>query len=184
MENIIDQYQPEMVKILDHLSRELQNIRTGRATPSLVENITVSAYNVKTPLIQLATISTPDPKTIHIQPWDKNITKAIEAAIREADIGLQPVVDNEIIRISLPMLTKENRQQLARLVKRHLEDTRICIRSQRDKIKDQIINKEKAKEISEDDRFRLIKKLDEFIRKYLEMAETLALNKEKEIMEI
>lgn len=169
---------------IDHLQRELQAVRTGRATPSLVENISVVAYETPTPLAQLATINAPDPKTISIQPWDKSLAKAIEKAIQDANVGLSAVSDGAILRITMPMMTEENRKQLARVVRDALEEARIAIRAVREKIKEKIMEEEKAGELSEDDRFRLLKKLDEHIREYTTKAEGITSKKEEEIMAI
>ena len=163
---------------------ELTKLRTGRATPALVEHITVEAYGTKSPLIQLASITAPDPRTIIIQPWDKNIIRDVEKAISVSDINISPVVDGVAVRLSLPALNEENRRNLTKLLHQMAEACRVSLRQQREKIKTDIESHEEDGDITEDQKFKLQKKLDELIADYNAKIKELADKKEAEIMTI
>ncbi len=178
------QFQTNIDTIFKHLQEELQSVRTGRATPSLVENVQVSAYGTEGALRTFASITAPDAKTLRIEPWDRNILQAIEAGIRDANLGLQPIVDGPAIRIYLPTLTEESRMKLTKSVREKMEQTKVSLRRERDKIKETISQKEKEKEISEDERFRLLKKLDEWIGEHQKKVETMVEKKIDEILTI
>jgi len=180
----LDDYKPEFEKSLEFFKKELNSIRTGRANPEMVENINVIAYSVKTPLNQLASITVPEARTVLIQPWDKNITKDIEKAIIEADIGIMPTVDGSNIRLTIPAMTEESRQEYVKSINEKAEKARVSMRQVRDKIKEEIIKEEKDKEITEDDKYDLIKDLDELIREYNDKVKDSATNKEKEVTTI
>jgi ribosome recycling factor len=172
-----------MEKAVEHLKKELQGIRTGRAHPALVEDIKVEYYGSMVPISQMATVSIPDPRQILIAPWDKTAVKPIEKAIQASPLGINPQVDGDVIRLNIPELTGERRQELSKLVKKYAEDARIAVRNLRREGNDNIKKKEKNGEISEDqmhDYLERIQKItDEFIKKIDELAE----EKEKEILE-
>jgi len=163
---------------------ELMTLRVGRANPLMVENILVQAYGSRMPIKQLASITVPEARTILIQPWDKIVTKDIEKAISEANIGLNPVNEGAQIRLTIPPLTEESRKELTKSVGEKMEKSRIVIRQIRDKVRDQVAKKEKGKEITEDDKYDLQKKLDDWIKDYNEKIKDLGEKKEKEIMTI
>ncbi|MFC1612928.1 ribosome recycling factor [Patescibacteria group bacterium] len=181
MSQIIEQYKLDFEKAIEHLKIEISSIKTGRATPILVENIQVNCYGSKMPIPQLASINVPEPKNIVIKPWDKTIIKEIEKAIVNANIGLNPVNEGEQLRITLPALTEEDRITLVKLLHQKLEKSRIAIRGIRDKIKDIIIKMEKDKEIGEDERYREQKELDEVTTEYNEKIKEIGDRKEAEI---
>jgi len=181
MSQIIDQHKEDYDKVIEHLKTEISCIKTGRATPLIVENIQVNCYDSKMPIPQLASISVPEPKNIVIKPWDKTIIKEIEKAIVNADIGLNPVNEGDQIRITLPALTEEDRITLVKLLHQKLEKSRIAIRGVRDKIKEIILKMEKDKEIGEDERYREQKELDEFTSEYNEKIKEIGERKEEEI---
>jgi ribosome recycling factor len=182
MTMIIENYQADFDKAFENLKSELTTLRVGRANPAMVENILVEAYGSKTPLKQVASITVPEARTILIQPWDKNIGKDIEKAIIAANIGLSPVNEGAQIRLSIPQLTEENRLELVKSLGEKLEKTRIGLRQIRDRVKDEITKQEKNKEITQDDKYNLQKKLDELVKKFNDQIKVLGEKKEQEIM--
>jgi len=180
----IKQKRTDFAKHIDHLTQELAAMRTGRAHGALVENIPVDAYGSLTPLKQLASISIPDARTIVIAPWDKSILKDIEKAIVGANTGLTTMNDGVVVRVPVPTLTEESRKNLVKIVWQKVEQAKIGIRTLRDKIKEEIGKEEKAKTITEDDRYGMIKELDEVTKEYTAQAETSGDTKEKEILTI
>ncbi|RJR32114.1 ribosome recycling factor [Candidatus Parcubacteria bacterium] len=180
----IENFSKEFGQAIDFLKNEIAQIRTGRANPAMVENILIESYGTKTPLKQLSSISVPEARTIIIQPWDKNILKDVEKSIITARLNLSPAVDGGAIRLNIPPLTEENRKELVKMVGEKVEKTKISLRQIRDKIKDQILKEEKNKQITEDDRYDLIKDLDDTIKEYNEKVDNLGAEKEKEIMTI
>ncbi len=167
-----------------HLEQELKSLRTGRATAALVEHIIVDAYGTPTPLQHLATISVSDARTIVIAPWDKTVLKEIEKAIVQAQMGINPVNDGVVIRVIMPVMTEENRKSLVKTMGQKLEQARIGVRSVRDEIKEEILREEKEKMITEDDRYELLKKLDDVTKEYTERMNAMGQAKEEEIMTI
>ncbi|OGY44472.1 MAG: ribosome recycling factor [Candidatus Buchananbacteria bacterium RIFCSPHIGHO2_01_FULL_39_14] len=184
MSEIIEKYQPEFSQAVSSLKDELATLRVGRANPLMVENILAEAYGAKTPLKQLASISVPEARTILIQPWDKSMGKEIEKAITLANIGISPVNEGSQIRLTIPPLTEESRKELTKSVGEKMEKTRIIIRQIRDKAREEIVKKERQKEITEDDKYDLQKKLDEVVREFNEQIKQTGEKKEKEIMTI
>lgn len=182
MESLIDNYKPELEKVLKNLEAELATLRVGRANPLMVENILVEAYGTKMSLKQLASISVPEARTILIQPWDKSIIKNVEKAIIEANIGINPVNEGQQIRLTIPPLTEESRRELVKSVGEKMEKARIVIRQIRDQAREEIIKKERSKEITEDDKYELQKKLDELTKDYNEQIKGVGEKKEREIM--
>lgn len=180
----LKQKRSDFIKHTNHLTQELSAMRTGRAHGALVENIPVDAYGSLTPLKQLASISIPDARTIVISPWDKGILKDIEKAIISAHTGLTSMSDGAVVRVPIPTLTEETRKNLVKIVWQKVEQAKISIRTLRDKIKEEITKEEKAKAITEDDRYGLIKELDEITKEYTTQAESAGNAKEKEIMTI
>ncbi len=165
------------------LEEELRGIRTGRANPALVERLEVEYYGVPTPLMQIATITVPEPRQLLIKPFDPSSLKAIEKAIRDSDLGLNPNNDGHSIRLILPPLTEERRRELVKLVHRRVEEARVAIRNvRRDVIKD-LREMEDEKMISEDERKRAEHKVQDLTDKYIEEANELGERKEREILE-
>ncbi|MDP2693069.1 MAG: ribosome recycling factor [bacterium] len=168
-------------KTIEHLKGELSGLRTGRATPALVEDITVEAYGVKQQLKTLASISVSDAKTLTIEPWDKSILQAIEIAINNSQLGINAVNDGKLLRLPLPDLTQERRVELIKVLHQKLESARISLRQIRDEIKKEIEHLEKEKDITEDERYKHIDELDKSVREYNEKIKTIGEEKEKEI---
>lgn len=161
--------------IAEHLKNELGSIRAGRVTPQLVEGIKADCYGTPTLIPHIASITVADPKTLVIQPWDKGLVPAIEKAITSAQLGINPVSDGDKLRIILPELTGERRNQLAKLVKEKLEEAKISLRQLRGETLDDISEKEKNKVFGEDEKFRLKdelqKKMDEVTLRLEETAQ-------------
>lgn len=165
------------------LEDELRGIRTGRANPALVERLEVEYYGVPTPLMQIATITVPEPRQLLIKPFDPSSLKAIEKAIRNSDLGLTPNNDGHSIRLILPPLTEERRRELVKVVHRRVEEARVAIRNvRRDAIRD-LRELEDEKMISEDERKRAEQKVQDLTDKYIEEANQLGERKEREILE-
>ncbi|PJA47438.1 ribosome recycling factor [Candidatus Uhrbacteria bacterium CG_4_9_14_3_um_filter_36_7] len=184
MHRFLLEQKPVFSQVLDWTHNEIQQIRTGRAHPGLVESIPVEAYGSTMEMKGVASINSLDARTLAIEPWDKTLLKAIESSIQKADIGIQPVVDGSMIRLTVPALTEETRRQMVKLMKERLEEGKVRIRSVREKTREQILNMEKVKEINEDEKFKLFEELDEMTRQMIEEIEQMGKQKEEEIMTI
>ncbi|GMU25753.1 ribosome recycling factor [Patescibacteria group bacterium] len=182
--SLIQESKPEFDRTVEFLETELHGIRSGRAHASLVEDVSVEAYDGHMPMKNIASISVPDPKTIQIEPWDKDLAKAVEKALIVADLGMQPNVAGAIIRLSMPPMTEENRQRQVKQVHEKAEQAKIRIRNLRESVRDSIQKKEKAKEISEDEKYRLQDDLDKLVKEYNERIESLAERKEQEVLTV
>lgn len=177
-------FKQNLEKTVEALKTELARLRTGRATSALVEDLMVDYYGTKTPLKALAAISSPEPRSLIVQPWDKNSVQAIEKAIQSSSLGLHPATDREAIRLTIPPLTEERRKELAKLLGRHLEDARIAVRRAREEEIKEIDRKEKAKEISEDEKFRQKSDVQKIVDECNKKIEVTGKAKEKEIMTV
>ncbi|MBI2551855.1 ribosome recycling factor [Candidatus Uhrbacteria bacterium] len=180
----LDGSKSEFEKSVTHLKSELGGLRSTRATPALVEHVMVEVYGSKQSLKALASISVVDPKTLTIEPWDKSIAKEIERAVSAANLGINPVNEGQIIRIILPPLTEESRKELVKIIHDRLESVRQALRTLREKLRQQIIDAEKKKEISEDEKYKQLEKLDKLVGEYNEQVKKLGESKEKEIMTV
>lgn len=179
---ILNNTKKKMEARLEHFKKELSKLRTGRASIALLEDITVDYYGTPTPINQVATIQIPDPSLIIIQPWEPSLASAIEKAILKANIGLNPINDGRVLKVPIPPLDEERRRELAKIVKKMLEDEKASIRTIRRDSKEQIEALEKEKKISEDDKFKSLEKLQEITDNYIKKADEIAEAKEKEIM--
>lgn len=169
-------------KIKEWFKKEASGLRTGRATPSLVENLTVEAYGARSPLQHVAAISVEDARTIRITPWDTSVLKNIEQAITASSLGVQPIADGQSIRISLPALTEDRRKMLIKTLSEKLEEARISVRKERDEVWKDIQNKEKDGELTEDDKFSLKEEMQKVIDTIIADLEKIHQKKEEEIM--
>lgn len=167
---------------IDHLKSEIASLRTGRATPALIEDLEVDYYGSKTPLKAMAAISNPEPRTLVIQPWDKGAMQLIEKAIQASPLGINPIADRDVIRLSIPPLNEERRKELVKLLGRYIEDARISVRKEREDSLRVIDHQFKAKEISEDERFRQRSDIQKIVDEINKKIEDIAAAKEKEIM--
>jgi ribosome recycling factor len=183
LEEIISKTKEQMTKSLEFFKQQIAKVRTGRANASILDNIKVDYYGSPTSITQIATINVPDAKTIVVQPWDPSTLGAIEKAIKQSDLGFNPMNDGRILRIPVPPLTEERRKEIVKFCKKLTEDAKIAIRNiRRDQI--ELIRKaEKEKQLTEDDKKlgeeKIQKVTDEFIKKIDEIFSA----KEKEIME-
>lgn len=184
MPNSIESAKPDFQKIIDHLDKELRNIRSGRANAALVEDIKVEAYGSTMEVKGLASVSTPDAKTIQIEPWDKNVVKDLEKALIAANLGMAPNVAGTVIRLVMPQMTEENRRETVKSVHQKGEQARISIRGVREGLRDGILKREKDKEIGEDERFRLMEELDKVVGEYNKMIDSIIEKKEQEVMTV
>ena len=179
----IDKIKPEIDNAISYLEREMTKIRTGRASPSLVGDIVVECFGEKFPLKQLAAISLSGSKQIVIQPWDKSYIEGIEKAVSQSGLNFSPVVDKDVIRVTLPPLSEEYRKDLLRMLSEKQEEVRQSIRRHREKAWDEIQQRFKNGEIREDDKFKAKDELQELIDKYNEKVEEIGERKKKEILE-
>ncbi len=174
----------KMQTSIEALKRELSGIRTGRATPALVDHIKVDYAGVPTSLNQIAGISAPEARLIVIQPWDRGIIRNIEKAILQSDLGLNPTSDGNVIRLNIPPLTEERRQELGRVVRKKVEERRIVIRNLRREAMDGLKGLEKNKEISQDEHKRSLNQLQKITDGFITNAEQIGQDKEAELLEV
>ncbi|MCX6784571.1 MAG: ribosome recycling factor [Candidatus Komeilibacteria bacterium] len=184
MSDFIQNYKADLTRVIEFLKSEMGSLRTNRVNSSLIENVNVEVYDALMPLIQLASISNPEARTLVIQPWDKAVVKNIEKALQQANVGAQPIVDGTLIRLSFASLTEERRKEIVKQLHQKLEEAKVSLRQIREKIKEEVINKEKRKEFSEDAKFKYLEELDELIRKQTDVIKELGESKEEEIMKI
>lgn len=182
--DILGNISQKMQSSLSLLKRELIGIRTGRATPALIEHIKVEYAGVPTPLNHLAGISAPAARLLVIQPWDKNSLRDIEKAILKSDIGLTPSSDGNVIRLNVPPLTEERRHELTKLVKKRLEERKIAVRNLRREAMDGLKSLEKNKELSQDELKRTLDKLQKLTDGFIAEAEQIGTAKEAELLEV
>ena len=180
----IEKRNPEFEKALEHFKSELSQLRTGRASAALVENLPVDYYGAKSPMKQVASISVPEPRTIMISPWDKGALVSIEAAIRESQLNLNSNNDGQVIRVNIPALNEERRKELVKVLSQKSEDAKISIRRLREEIWEEIQEMEKTGKIGEDDKFIGKDKLQEVVDEYNAKIEEMRKKKEGEIMTV
>ncbi|MEJ2209385.1 MAG: ribosome recycling factor [Anaerolineae bacterium] len=182
--DLMEELRGRMDKSVEALQDDLLSIRTGRASPALVEKLSVEYYGTMTPLNQMASIAVPEPRLLVIRPWDPSALADIERAILKSDLGLTPMNDGKLIRLSIPRLTEERRRELVKHVSRRVEEARIAIRNlRRDALKD-LQEFEKEKMISEDDFFRAKDEVQELTDEFIARVDEIGQRKEEEVMEI
>lgn len=174
----------KMVKAVQVAQDEFAGIRTGRATPKILDRITVDYYGTQTPLNQLASFSVPEPRLLVIQPYDRNSMAAMEKAIMGSDLGLNPSNDGQVIRLAFPQLTEERRKELIKLCHTRAEDARVAVRNVRRHHKEELERLEKAHDISEDDLRRAEKELQKLTDAHVGEIDEILRHKEKELMEV
>lgn len=184
LEELQTKAQEKMDKALQALRNELTNIRTGRATPSLLDQVKVDYYGAPTPVTQVANVSVPEPRMIVIQPWDRSLLKTIEKAIMTSDLGLNPNNDGTVIRLNLPLLTEERRKELVKVVNKKGEASRVEIRNIRRDFNDAVKKQVKAKEITEDDAKDATDFSQKLTDKYTKKIDDVLAQKEKEVMAV
>ncbi|MEK7583263.1 MAG: ribosome recycling factor [Patescibacteria group bacterium] len=182
LKDIFTKHKSDFDHIIDFYKSDIASIRTGRATPALAEDIIVDAYGQKMHIKELASLATPEPRTLVIQPWDKGTLEPISAAIRKSDIGLNPVVDGEIIRLSIPSLTEERRKDFIKMLKAKSEESKVKIRRLREEMWEKIQTMAQDGEIREDEKFRGREDLQKIVDEHNRKIEELEKKKEGELM--
>jgi ribosome recycling factor len=184
MSNFVSDNQENFSNVVEFFKHDIVSLRTGRANPVMLDSVQVEAYGVMNSLNGVANITVADSRSFIITPWDKGVTKAVEKGIVEANLGLGIVNEGDKIRLSIPPLTEENRKELVKKLNERMEKARISLRQVREDVKSEIEAAFEAKEVTEDEKFRNEKELDEFIAKKNEEIKELRDKKEKDIMEI
>lgn len=184
MERLYADIQKKNEGALASLKKEFSAIRTGRASLSLLEGITVNYYGTPTPLNQVATLAVPEPRLMVVQPWNTSLLKEIERAILKSDLGLTPVNDGKVIRIPIPPLSEERRKELVKIVKRMAEEGKVAIRNIRREGVDQLRKLEKEGKLSQDDLFKDQEEVQKITDKFIEKVDQLLAGKEKDILEV
>lgn len=174
----------KMEKSLEHLEEEFGAVRAGRANPKVLDRITVEYYGTETALNGVANISSPDARTLVIQPWDGSLLKDIQRAILSSDLGINPQNDGRVIRLTFPQLTEERRKELTKQVKKYAEDAKVAMRNIRRDGMDYVKKLKKNSEITEDDQKKAEKDLQDLLDKYIKMVDDVLAKKEKELMAI
>ena len=177
-------YNQKMIKTFEVFVKELASLRTGRANSSMLDLIKVDVYGQKMPINQLATITTPEPRVINIQVWDSNNVALVDSAVKKSDLGLNPQIDGQLIRLPIPDLSEERRMEIKKLIKVMGEKCKVSIRNIRREGNDDLKKKLKLKEISEDDEKKFEKTIQSYTDDFVKKIEEKVLIKEKEIMTI
>jgi ribosome recycling factor len=184
VEEIFEDLKDRMGKSIESLKREYSRLRTGRASISLLDGIRVSYYDTPTPLNQMASLAVPEPRLIVIQPWDKTAIEDIEKAILKSELGLTPINDGKVIRISIPPLTEERRKELVKVARKMSEENKVAIRNIRRDANEMLKDLKTEKEITEDDLYRAQEEVQKTTDQFISQVDELCAAKEKEILEI
>ena len=184
VKDTLNQTETKMKKAIEALSNHLNSIRTGRASPALVDHLHVEYYGTEMPLNQLANISAPEARMLVIQPWDKGSMKAIEKAIQNSDLGLNPNNDGQVIRLAIPMLTEQRRKELVKLVKKEVEEQKVSLRNIRRDAQTELKKLESDKQISEDELKRAQEKLEQLMSQYTKELDHQGQTKEQEVLQV
>ncbi len=184
MKDVLKDAEDRMKKALANLGKDFSRLRTGRASASLMDDIKVDYYDTPTPLDQIASVSTPDSRTITIQPWDKSAFSKVEKAILKSDLGLNPVNDGKIIRIPIPPLTEDRRKDLVKVAKKYDEEAKVAIRNIRRDANDALKKKKNDKELSEDEMRKGQEEIQKLTDAFVAKCDEALGEKDKEIMEI
>ena len=180
----LEEFTRRMQSAIDVLAKELSGLRAGRASANLLAPIKVDAYGTNMPLSQVGTVTAPEPRLLVVQVWDKGMVKAVEKAIRESSLGVSPAADGQLVRVVLPDLNQERRQELAKLASKYAEEAKISVRNVRREGNEMIKKLEKDKAISEDDSHRLVDDMQEITDKHIKKIDELASTKQKDIMQV
>jgi ribosome recycling factor len=174
----------KMEAAFEHTKKEFSGMRTGRASPALLEGLQVEVYGTLTPIAQVGTINVPEPRMLSIQIWDKGVVKFVEKAIRESNLGLNPVVDGQTIRVPIPPLTEERRKDMVKVISKHAEEGRVSIRNVRRLALDSLKDMEKKKLLSEDELKKFEKDVQKLTDDCVKQVDALLSQKEKDIMQV
>ena len=184
MLDILKEFEDKMNKTVDVVTSDFASVRAGRANAGVLDKITVDYYGTPTPINQVGTISSPDPRSLMIQPWDKSLLKAIEKALQTSDLGINPQNDGQIIRLAFPQLTEERRKELTKQVKKYAENGKVAVRNIRRDAMDKLKAEEKKNELTEDDRKNGEKDLQDLTDKICKKIDEMCEKKEKELMAV
>ena len=184
IKDILSSREEKMQKTLESLKREFASLRAGRATPSLLDKVMVDYYGTPTPVNQVAKVSVPEPRMIVIQPWEKTVLHDIEKAIMKSELGLTPNSDGTAIRLAIPQLTQERRQELVKTVNKKAEEAKVALRNIRRDGNDAVKKLEKSKEIPEDEAKKGQESMQKLVDKYIKLVDAARTAKEKEVMEV
>jgi len=184
LEDVLKSTEERMDKAIQTLKRDLGTVRAGRATPAMLEKVTVEYYGSQMPVNQVASVSVPEPRQLVITPWDKSMLSEIERAIQKSDLGINPMNDGTIIRLVIPPLTEQRRQELVKQVRRMAEESRVAVRNIRRDANDELKKAEKQGEISEDDNHRSMDKVQGLTDKYIAQVDHVVQVKEEELTEV
>lgn len=184
IEDVIAEATNRMTKAMEALGRELATVRTGRASPSLIERVMVEQYGTEMPLNQLSTVAAPEARLLTVQPWDKGSIGAIEKALRKSDLGLNPSSDGTMIRIAIPPLNEDRRRALVKIVHTKVEEARVAVRNIRRDAMSQAHEFKTEKLISEDDERRAEKEIQDLTNKFTAQAETMGKEKERDVLSL
>lgn len=184
MNQFISNQEADFQKSVDFFNKDIASLRTGRAHPGLLDSVSIQAYGSFSPINALANISAPEPRCLVVSPWDRSVLKDIEKGLIAADLGLGIVNEGDKIRLTVPALNEENRRELVKRLNEKMEEARIVLRQTREEVKNKIEAAFSAKEINEDDKFRFVKELDEFLAKKNDELKGLRDKKETDIMTI
>jgi len=182
IDEILQDLEEATKKARDALKRELSKLRTGRAHPSMLDGIRVDYYGQLTPIAQMATVSVPEPRMLTVKPWEKNQVQAIDKAIREGDLGLNPQVDGDLIRVPVPPLSEERRKDLVKIAKKNGEDCKVAVRKSRHEALDLLGELKQSGDASEDDVDRAKKRVEEVIAQTGQDIDNIVQTKEREIL--
>ena len=184
MHQILEMHKADFSSVIEHLKSDITSLRTGRATPAIVEDIPIEAYGGRQPLKAVASISVADAKTLNIDPWDKGLMQAVETGLRNSPLGINPVNDGKLIRLPLPDLTHERRAELIKVLHQKLEGARISLRQAREDVRSAIDKAYKDKDHAEDEKFSLQDEVERMVKDYNETVRSIGEEKEKEIQTI
>jgi len=184
VEEVFADMKERMTRAIETLKRDYHRLRTGRASPSLLDGIRASYYGTPTPLNQMASLAVPEPRLIVVQAWDKTALGDIEKAILKSDLGLTPINDGKVIRIVIPPLTEERRRELVKVARKMAEESKVAVRNIRREANDLLKDLKQEKEITEDDLFRSQEKVQEETDEFISQVDSVCAAKEKEILEI
>ena len=177
-------YEEKMDKTLNNLKKEYLGLRTGRASASLLEPVSVDAYGAKVPINQVGNISVPESRLLTVQVWDESLIQSVEKAIRNSELGLNPMIEGNNIRVPIPELSQERRIEIVKVASKYSEEAKITVRNVRRDAMDKIKDQEKEKSISKDDSFQFSERIQKLTDKYVEKIENIFQDKEKDILKV
>lgn len=184
LDDVLQELKTGIGKAIEALRRELSKVRTGRAHAGMLESVRADYYGVPTPLHQMATVSVPDARLLTVKAWEKGQARAIEKAIREANLGLNPQVDGELVRVPIPALTEERRKEMVKITRKHGEECKVAIRNHRRDAMEMLDTLDKDGDVSADDADRAKKKVEETVADGVKQVDGVIASKEKDILEV